>query len=273
MQLPPLREEDGHRIQRFLDAIWAEQGLARATLDSYRRDLEGLARWASGRACAPSVRAPAGERPGRAGAASPRTGAAAPGAVSSAQGSLLAGIDRPGLFDYLAWRTHHGWSPRSNARLLSALRAFFADCLRRGERGGNDRCSGMPARDPVAVVEVQRCGGRGIAPDGPGETAALPCIPDRQRTARHQSRRHPASRTRAGRRDPRCRRRHEIEHAAAGGLPQFRSQRAFAGGRDIGGEMTDDLHGGCVPHRQLQRGFSVVASVIGGARFIAPLSS
>ncbi len=159
MQLPPLREEDGHRIQRFLDAIWAEQGLARATLDSYRRDLEGLARWASGRACAPSVRAPAGERPGRAGAASPRTGAAAPGAVSSAQGSLLAGIDRPGLFDYLAWRTHHGWSPRSNARLLSALRAFFADCLRRGERGDDPSAllepPKLPRPLPKALAESQ----------------------------------------------------------------------------------------------------------------------
>ena len=95
-QLPELRADDSVRIQRFLDAIWAENGLARATLDSYRRDLEGLARWMDGR------------------------------------DGGLAGIERPGLFDYLAWRTRHGWSPRSNARLLSALRAFFADGVRRG---------------------------------------------------------------------------------------------------------------------------------------------
>ncbi|NCT89123.1 site-specific tyrosine recombinase XerD [Stenotrophomonas acidaminiphila] len=119
MQLPPPREADGRHIQRFLDAIWAEQGLARATLDSYRRDLEGLARWANARA-------------GDAAGASP------PG--------LLAGLDRAGLFDYLAWRTRHGWSPRSNARLLSALRAFFADCLRRGERDD----------DPSALLEPPR---------------------------------------------------------------------------------------------------------------------
>ncbi|HBZ8061887.1 TPA: site-specific integrase, partial [Klebsiella pneumoniae] len=79
-QLPELRADDSMRIQRFLDAIWAENGLARATLDSYRRDLEGLARWMDGR------------------------------------DGGLAGIERPGLFDYLAWRTRHGWSPRSNAR-------------------------------------------------------------------------------------------------------------------------------------------------------------
>jgi integrase/recombinase XerD len=106
-QLPPLRDADERQIQRFLDVIWAEQGLARASLDSYRRDLEGLARWRDG------------------------------------AGGGLAGIDRAGLFDYLAWRTRHGWSARSNARLLSALRAFFAQGLKRGER----------ADDPAALLE------------------------------------------------------------------------------------------------------------------------
>ncbi|WP_421569165.1 site-specific tyrosine recombinase XerD [Stenotrophomonas sp. PD6] len=108
--LPELRDDDNALIQRFLDAIWAEQGLARASLDSYRRDLEGLARW----------------RDGAAGG--------------------LGGIDRAGLFDYLAWRTRHGWSQRSNARLLSALRAFFADALRRGQR----------TEDPSALLDPPR---------------------------------------------------------------------------------------------------------------------
>ncbi len=106
-QLPDLRDDDNALIQRFLDTIWAEQGLARASLDSYRRDLEGLARWRDG----------------------------------AAQG--LAGIDRKGLFDYLEWRARHGWSARSNARLLSALRAFFADAVRRGQRG----------EDPSALID------------------------------------------------------------------------------------------------------------------------
>lgn len=108
--LPALEHADGARITRFLDAAWAENGLARATVDSYRRDLEGLARWCDGR------------------------------------GGGLAGIDRAGLFDYLAWRTRHGWSPRSNARLLSALRAFFADAVRRGER----------SEDPTALLDPPR---------------------------------------------------------------------------------------------------------------------
>src|SRR5690606_24757947 len=98
---------DAARITRFLNAAWAEHGLARASLDSYRRDLEGLARWNDGR------------------------------------GGGLAAIERSGLFDYLAWRTRYGWSPRSNARLLSALCAFFADSVRRGER----------SEDPTALLD------------------------------------------------------------------------------------------------------------------------
>ncbi|MBX9400094.1 site-specific tyrosine recombinase XerD [Lysobacter sp. BMK333-48F3] len=105
MALPPLEERDDADIAGFLDAIWAENGLAQQTLHSYRRDLEGLARWRDGRG--------------------------------------LAGADRAALFEYLAWRTREGYSPRSNARLLSALRAFYAWRLRRGLRSD----------DPTALLE------------------------------------------------------------------------------------------------------------------------
>lgn len=107
MQLPPLRAGDGDAIERFLDAWWAESGAAKQTLASYRRDLEGFARWRDG-----------------------------------ADGGLAA-ADRGALFDYLAWRTRQGYSPRSNARLLSALRAFYASRVRRGER----------IDDPTALLE------------------------------------------------------------------------------------------------------------------------
>ncbi len=106
-QLPPLREQDGVAIQRFLDGLWAEQGLSRQTLDGYRRDLEGVARWRDG------------------------------------AGGGLAGADRAALFDYLAWRARERYSPKSNARLLSSLRAFYAHALLRGER----------ADDPTALLE------------------------------------------------------------------------------------------------------------------------
>jgi hypothetical protein len=85
--LPPLGDADAAAIEAFLDATWAESGLARQSLAGYRRDLEGFARWRDG------------------------------------AGGGLAGADRAALFDYLAYRTGAGYSPRSNARLLSALRA------------------------------------------------------------------------------------------------------------------------------------------------------
>ncbi len=108
--LPPLRDADAGSIHRFLDAMWAGSGSARLTLDAYRRDLEGVARW----------------RDGAAGG--------------------LEGLDRPALLDYLAWRARAGYGARSNARLLSALRAYFAHLLQRGRR--ND--------DPTALIEPPR---------------------------------------------------------------------------------------------------------------------
>ncbi len=107
MQLPPLREADARAIEAFLDTWWAENGAAKQTLASYRRDLEGFARWRDG------------------------------------AGGGIAAADRAGLFDYLAWRTRQGYTPRSNARLLSALRAFYGLRVRRGER----------ADDPTALLE------------------------------------------------------------------------------------------------------------------------
>ncbi len=105
--LPPLRDADAAAIHDFVEAIWAEAGLAKQTQASYRRDLEGFARWRDG------------------------------------AGGGLAGADRTALFDYFAWRTRQGYSPRSNARLLSTLRAFFALRVRRGQR----------TDDPTALLD------------------------------------------------------------------------------------------------------------------------
>jgi len=104
--LPPLRVDDAALIARFIDAIWAESGLAQQTLDSYRRDLEGLARWRNG------------------------------------SDGGLAGFGQTTLLDYFAERTRGGWSARSNARLLSSLRAFYT-WLRR---------QGMRSDDPIAHI-------------------------------------------------------------------------------------------------------------------------
>lgn len=116
--LPPLRAQDMALVTAFLDALWAEHGLAKASLASYRRDLEALARWRDG------------------------------------AGGGLAGIDRAGLFDYLAWRAGHGYTARSNARLLSALRAFCAWQQRRGARRDDPSALLQPPRLPRALPKA-----------------------------------------------------------------------------------------------------------------------
>ena len=141
MALPPVPDADAVAIAAFLDAAWAESGLSRQTLDSYRRDLEGLARWVSSRACAPLARAAANARPRMAGQVSKRADETSPGTAAEACG--FAGADRAVLFDYLAWRSRNGYSPRSNARLLSALRAFYAHRVRGGAR----------TDDPTALLD------------------------------------------------------------------------------------------------------------------------
>ena len=110
--LPPPAEQDVQAIAAFLDRAWAEAGLSRLTLDSYRRDLEGLARW------------------------------------RAARGATLVAVDRQALFDYLADRAATGYAARSNARLLSALRAFFAQRRRLG----------LCAVDPTATIDPPKLG-------------------------------------------------------------------------------------------------------------------
>jgi integrase/recombinase XerD len=123
MDLPDVPDADAQQIAGFLDLAWAEGGLARATLDSYRRDLEGLARQRNGR-----------------------------------DGGILH-ADRAGLFDYLAWRTQLGYSPRSNARLLSTLRAFYAQAVRRRLREDDPSAllepPKLPRSLPKALAESQ----------------------------------------------------------------------------------------------------------------------
>jgi len=130
--LPALRDDDRRDIEGFLDAFWAEHGIARQTADAYRRDLEGFARWRDGR----------------------------DGGIAQA--------DRAALFEHLAWRTRHGWSPRSNARLLSALRAFFAHRQRRHGR----------ADDPTALLDPPKLPRSLPKALGESEIEALLAAPD-----------------------------------------------------------------------------------------------
>jgi integrase/recombinase XerD len=110
--LPPCPAVDVDAIARFLDGFWAEAGVARATLDGDRRALEGLARWLAPR------------------------------------GAGLEHATRADLFAYLGARTQQGYAARSNARLLSALRAFYGRLVRQSTR----------TDDPTALLEPPRLG-------------------------------------------------------------------------------------------------------------------
>jgi integrase/recombinase XerD len=100
------------QIDEFLERAWAEQGLAKLTQASYRRDLEGLARW-----------------------------------LESRENALLRAAPQD-LHDYLAERSADHYASRSNARLLSSLRAFYAQQLRRG----------AITRDPAAALASPKLG-------------------------------------------------------------------------------------------------------------------
>jgi integrase/recombinase XerD len=102
-----------HRmIEGFLDSLWAERGLSQHTLSAYRHDLQGLAR------------------------------------ALEARGLGLLQARREHLLDYLSLRLSEGGSPRSSARLLSALRRFYRLMLR----------DGLIASDPTTEIRPPRLG-------------------------------------------------------------------------------------------------------------------
>jgi len=84
-------------IDRFLDSLWLEKGLADNTRASYRSDLALLNVWLEGR------------------------------------GIELRNAGREAILDHLAWRLENGYQARSTARLLSGLRGFYRYLLREGD--------------------------------------------------------------------------------------------------------------------------------------------
>ena len=89
-----MNEADKALIERFHDMLWLEQGLSGNTLDAYRSDLEGLAKWLAPR------------------------------------GTLLVGVTRADLFSYLEHCVNKGSGARTTARLLSSLRRFYRYLIR-----------------------------------------------------------------------------------------------------------------------------------------------
>lgn len=95
-------------VDTVLERLWAEHGLSKATLAAYRRDLRALAAFLAPRALTDAARAD--------------------------------------LFAFLESRVRAGYAAKSNARLLSSLRAFYA-LLRR---------DGHIADDPARLLDMPR---------------------------------------------------------------------------------------------------------------------
>ncbi|HUP97164.1 MAG TPA: site-specific tyrosine recombinase XerD [Usitatibacter sp.] len=93
-------EANARLLDRFSDALWLEDGLARNTLDAYRRDLTQFAAW-----------------------------------LEDAQGKSLTDAAAADLQRHLAWQvdTRHA-KPRTTSRLVSALKRFYQFALREGVR-------------------------------------------------------------------------------------------------------------------------------------------
>lgn len=85
---------DGGCLERFLQALWLEEGLSENTLAAYRRDLEGFSRWLQ------------------------------------PQGRTLLKVRREDLLAYLVHRRKASSKVRSIARLVSSLRRFYRYLVR-----------------------------------------------------------------------------------------------------------------------------------------------
>jgi integrase/recombinase XerD len=93
-------EANARLLDRFSDGLWLEDGLARNTLDSYRRDLKQFAAW-----------------------------------LDDAQGKALVDAAASDLQRHLAWQVEAKHAkPRTTSRLVSALKRFFQFALREGLR-------------------------------------------------------------------------------------------------------------------------------------------
>ena len=103
-----LSESDARLLDRFSDGLWLSDGLARNTLDSYRRDLTQFALW-----------------------------------LREAHGKALLEAATPDLQRHLAWQVETRKSkPRTTSRLVSSLKRFFQFALREGLRA-DDPAAGL----------------------------------------------------------------------------------------------------------------------------------
>jgi integrase/recombinase XerD len=98
----PITDHSSPLIDEFCDALWLEDGLARTSLESYRRDLTGFAAW-----------------------------------LQEREGKALIGADQADLQLYLGYQFRKKARATSVARLLSVLKRFYRYLLRQGRIKGD----------------------------------------------------------------------------------------------------------------------------------------
>jgi integrase/recombinase XerD len=118
-------EADLRLIERFCDALWLADGLARNTLESYRRDMTRFAAWL---------------------------------ATDPGIGLLAAGPAH--LHRHLAWQVEtRKAKPRTTGRLVSTLKRFFryalAEGLRRDDPSADIEGPKLPRSLPKSLSEAQ----------------------------------------------------------------------------------------------------------------------
>jgi len=120
----PLPAPDAAVIQRFTDALWLEDGLARLTLDAYRRDLQAWAVWLAGQAGRP--------------------GTGRHGLVDATESDLLA---------YTAAR-HAGTRATTANRRLTVFRRFYRWALREHLCTADPTLRLLAARQPLRLPKT-----------------------------------------------------------------------------------------------------------------------
>jgi len=120
-----LSEANTRVLDRFADGLWLNDGLARNTLESYRRDVSQLAAW-----------------------------------LAEASGRTLLEAASADLQRHLAWQVEvrHA-KPRTTGRLVSALKRFYQFALREGLRRDDPAADlespKLPRSLPKSLSEAQ----------------------------------------------------------------------------------------------------------------------
>jgi integrase/recombinase XerD len=120
-----LSEANARLLDRFSDGLWLNDGLARNTLESYRRDVSQFAAW-----------------------------------LEKVAGKALADAGTADIQRHLAWRIEFGRAkPRTTSRLVSALKRFFQFAVREGLRA-DDPAAGLdspklPRSLPMTLSEEE----------------------------------------------------------------------------------------------------------------------